>query len=141
MADCVVDTSVALKLVLNEPDSPDAVRVANDIAATGGRFFLIDIARIEAINVIWLQHHRRLLSEARARAALTDLRQLPLVIVDTEPLLADAFDLALQFDIAVYDACFVAAVKQLGCPGVTADVPLVRNMGAAYPTIKLLKDW
>jgi predicted nucleic acid-binding protein len=141
MADCVVDTNVALKWVLNEPDSTDAVRVANDIAATRGRLLLVDIARVEAVNVIWLQYHRGLLSEARARAALADLQQIPIVIVETEPLLGDAFDLALQFDIAVYDACFVAAVKQMGCLGVTADGPLIQKVGAAFPTIKLLKNW
>lgn len=141
MADCIVDTNVALEWVLNEPDSSDAVRVANDISAVGGRIFLVDIARVEAFNVIWQQYHRRLLSEARARSALTDFKQIPLHVVETEPILDDAFDLALQFDLAVYDACFVAAVKQLGCLGVTADAPLVKNIGSAFPTIKLLKDW
>jgi len=75
------------------------------------------------------------------RAAVAKLNRSPVTILDSTPLLGDAFDLAVQFDIAVYDACFVAAVKQLGCLGVTADVPLVRKVGAAYPTIKLLKDW
>ena len=141
MADCVVDTNVALKWVLNEPDSADAVRVADDTSATGGSLLLLDIARVEAVNVIWVQHHRRLLSEARCRAALADLQQVPVAIIGTEPLLADAFDLALQFDVAVYDACFVAAVRQLGCLGVTADVPPVNKVGAAFPAIKLLKHW
>jgi predicted nucleic acid-binding protein len=141
MADCIVDTNVALKWVLNEPDSADAVRVANDIAAAVGKFFLVDIARVEAFNVIWQQYHRRLLSEARARSALADFKQIPIVVVETEPILNDAFDLALQYDITVYDACFVAAVKQAGCFGVTADVPLMRKVGTAFPTIKLLKNW
>lgn len=141
MPDCVVDTNVALKWVLNEPDSILAGQVAKDIAATGGALFLLDIARVEAVNVIWLQHHRRLLSEARSRAALADLWQVPITIVGTEPILAAAFDLAIQFDISVYDACFVAAVQQIGCLGVTADVPLVRKVGATFPTIKLLKNW
>lgn len=141
MADCIVDTNVALKWVLNEPDSADAVRVANDIAAAGGKFLLVDIARVEALNVIWQQYHRRLLSETRARSALADFQQIPLVIIETEPILDDAFDLALQFDIAVYDACFVAAVKQAGCLGVTADAPLVKKIGSSFPTIKLLKNW
>jgi predicted nucleic acid-binding protein len=141
MADCILDTNVAIKLVLNEPDSADAERVVNDIAATNGTLFLLDVARIEAVHVIWVQFHRRLLSEPRARAAFADLEQLPFLIIDAEPLLSRAFDLALQFDIAVYDACFVAAVKGLGCLGVTADVPLVNKVGSSFPAIKLLKNW
>lgn len=141
MADCVVDTSVAIKWILVEPDSPLADQVSNDVLSSGGTLHFLDLARIEALNVIWLQFHRRLVPESVVRTAVAKLNRSPVKILDSTPLLGDAFDLALQFDIAVYDACFVAAVKQLGCPGVTADVPLVRKVGAAYPTIKLLKDW
>jgi predicted nucleic acid-binding protein len=141
MGDCVVDTSVALKWVLKEPDSADAARVMNDVTAAGGTLHLLDIASVEAVNVIWLQVHRRLYPEAQARITLADFRRAPVQPVVSDPLLNDAFDLALQFDLAVYDACFVAAVKQLGCLGVTADVPLVNKVGAAFPAIKLLKNW
>jgi len=141
MADCVVDTSVALKWILVEPDSPLADQVSHDVLSSGGILHFLDLARIEALNVIWLRLHRRLVPEPVVRAAVAKLNRSPVTILDSTPLLGDAFDLAVQFDIAVYDACFVAAVKQLGCLGVTADVPLVRKVGAAYPTIKLLKDW
>jgi len=141
MADCIFDTNVALKLVLNEPDSPDAERAANDISAAGGIISLLDVARIEAVHVIWVQFHRRLLSESQARSTFADFRQLPFFIIESEPLFTSAFDIAIQFDVAVYDACFVAAVKQLGCRGVTADVPLMNKVGAEFPSIKLLKNW
>ena len=64
-----------------------------------------------------------------------------MTIVDAYPMLDDAFALGLQFNIAVYDALFVAAVRQLGCSGVTADNPLVRAVGGAFPTITRLADW
>jgi predicted nucleic acid-binding protein len=141
MADCIVDTNVALKWALQEPDSPAALNVIADVRAAGGTLHFLDLARIEAFNVIWLQYHRGLCTEPEVRLLLDDIRQAPVKILDSAPLLADAFDLALQFDVAVYDACFVAAVRQLGCLGVTADVPLVNKVGAAFPAIKLLKDW
>jgi len=141
VADCVVDTNVALKWVLHEPDSAAAGRVTSDVATAGGVLFFLDLALVEAVNVIWLQFHRRLCTEARARTSLADLHLLPVKIIDVRPHLDDAFDLALRFDIAVYDACFVAAVTRLGCPGVTADVPLVRKVSSTIPSIKLLKNW
>lgn len=141
MADCIVDTSVAMKWVLLEPDSPVALQVISDVQSAGGKLHFLDIARVEAFNVIWVQYHRRLCTEPEVRNMVDDLRLAPVQLLDSTPLLSAAFDLAIQFDIAVYDACFVAAVQQIGCLGVTADVPLVRKAGATFPTIKLLKNW
>ncbi len=141
MADCVVDTNIAVKWVLAEPDSADASRVMGDVTNVGGCLHLLDIALVEAANVIWVYHHRGKHSASDATRLLATLRKSPVSILPATDLLDDAMSLALQFDIAVYDACFVAAVKQQGCAGVTADAPLVKKIGAAFPTIKLLKNW
>jgi len=141
MADCIVDTNVAVKWVLVEPDSAQADQVMQDVLASGGKLYCLDIALVEAANVIWVYVHRGKQTAAEARRDYAALRKCPLAILAATSLLDDAFDLAVQFDIAVYDACFVAAVKQFGCAGVTADVPLVKKVGAAFPSIKLVKDW
>ena len=142
MADCVVDTSVVIKWILVESDTPLAERVSQDVLQSGGILHVLDLARIEAMNVIWTQFHRRLAPEPVVRTAVIKLYQSPIQILKAEPpLLDNAFDIAIQLDVAVYDACFVAAVKQLGCQGVTADVPLMNKVGAAFPSIKLLKNW
>lgn len=141
MGDCVVDTSVAFKWVVPEADSADAVRVFAGVTATGGTLHLLDIARVEAANVIRTRVRRRLLAAAEADDAFAALQRLPTRTQPALPLLPAAFALAVRFDIAVYDALFVAAVQHLGCDGVTADGPLVRAVGAAVPAIKLLRDW
>jgi predicted nucleic acid-binding protein len=141
MADCVVDTNVAVKWVLAEPDSAEAIRVLQEVVTGGGTLHLLDIALAEAANAIWVYQHRGKHSAADATRLFAELRSSPANILASTALLDGALALALQFDIAVYDACFVAAVKQLGCLGVTADAPLVKKVGVAFPTIKLLKDW
>jgi predicted nucleic acid-binding protein len=141
MADCIVDTSVAVKWVMTEPDSADAMRVMGDVIASGSTLHLLDIALVEAANVIWVHAHRGKHSAQDATRILQAFRQCPPRIHPAVPFLDDAFDLALQYDIAVYDACFVAAVQRMGCLGVTADHPLIRKVGAAFPAIKLLKNW
>ena len=141
MADCVVDTSVAVKWVLAEPDSADAIRIMNEVVTGGGTLHLLDIALVEAANAIWVRAHRGKHSAADAIRILATLRKCPTSVYSSAPILDNAMAVALQFDIAVYDACFVATVNQLGCPGVTADAPLMRKLGGAFPSIKLLKDW
>jgi predicted nucleic acid-binding protein len=141
MSDCVVDSSVAVKLALAEPDSAKAHQVAAEVTAAGGRLYLLDLALAEIANAIRTCHHRGLISVSEAKAKFTGIRNTQAVILPALPLLPHAFDLSLRFGIAVYDALCVAAVDSLKCDGVTADVPLVTAVGTAFPSIKLLKNW
>jgi predicted nucleic acid-binding protein len=141
MADWLVDTNVVAKWVLAETDSADALRVVTDTASAGGCLHVLDLALIESANVIWTHFHRKLLTLVEARTALTLVQGSTVKIAPSLPLLSAAFDVAAQFDIAVYDALFVTAARILGMGGVTADEPLVRAVSAAYPEIKLLRNW
>jgi len=141
MNDWAVDSNVAAKWVLAEPDSAQALRVAAETASGGGRLFVLDFAIVEVTNVIWTRCHRHLLTLAEARQALSLLERANVQIVSGLPLTSAAFEISVQFDVAVYDALFVAMTRQLNVGGVTADEPLVQAVGAAYPEIKLLKDW
>ena len=52
-----------------------------------------------------------------------------------------AFEIAVKYDRAVYDALFVALVQKMGVKGVTADEPLFNMTHADFPQIVLLRDW
>lgn len=141
MNDRVVDSSVAAKWVLAEPDSAQALRVITDSAARGGDLYVLDLALVEVTNVIWTKYHRRLITLEEAQQALILLQGAAVKVVPCLPLLTPAFAIAAQFDRAVYDAMFVAAARDLGIGGVTADEPLVRAVGSVYPEIQLLRNW
>jgi predicted nucleic acid-binding protein len=47
MSDCVVDSSVVVKLALAEPDSSKAHQVIADLVALGGRIHFLDFAMVE----------------------------------------------------------------------------------------------
>ena len=141
MNDWLVDTSVLVKWVVPEPDSATALRVAAETASVGGGLYVLDLARIEASNVIWTRLHRRLMTRAEADQAVTLIDQAVVRTISALPLLAKAFPIAAQVDVAVYDALFVAAARELGIGGVTADEPLVRALGSSFPEIRLLRTW
>jgi predicted nucleic acid-binding protein len=141
MNDWVVDSSVVAKWVLAEPDSAQALRVVTETATRKGQLFVLDLAMVEVTNVIWTRYHRRLLTLAEASQARLLLEQAVARVVPSLPLLAPAFLLAAQFDVAVYDALFVAAARDLGVGGVTADEPLLRTVAANYPELRLLRNW
>jgi predicted nucleic acid-binding protein len=56
-------------------------------------------------------------------------------------LMDEAFEIAVKYDRAFYDALFVALVQDLGVQGVMADVPLYNTTHADFPQIILLRDW
>lgn len=141
MSDIVVDSSVVVKWVLDEPDSDQADRVQAEVVNRGHRLVLVDLAIVEVCNAIWKRFFRGLLSADEARDALQELRASPVHLEAGEPLLHPAMEIAMRYRRAFYDALFVALVQQLNLPGVTADEPLVRAVQPDFPQIKLLRDW
>lgn len=76
-----------------------------------------------------------LIEEARAREALTDYRDLPLLRHGHLPLLERV--LALRENFSAYDAVYVALAERLGASLLTADERLARAARAhtAVPTV------
>jgi predicted nucleic acid-binding protein len=66
----VVDASVGLKWVLEEPDS----HLAQALATGGEELLLPDFWLGEATNVLWLQVRRRVLTAEEAREGLALLK-------------------------------------------------------------------
>jgi predicted nucleic acid-binding protein len=141
MSEIVLDSSVLAKLVLPEADSAQARRCVFDAVTMGRRAWALDLALIECANAIWVQHRRGFLDELEINKAL---HELELAAIDYYPgavLIPSAMEIALRFDCAIYDALFVSLSIELGSTGITADEPLHRKVAAAYPNIRLLRDF
>jgi predicted nucleic acid-binding protein len=141
MSDLVVDSSVAVKWFLPEPDSPKAVQVRNEVITAGGRLIVLDLVLAEVTNAIWNKHRQMKITILAAQQALADLQGFPMQRESAARLLDDAFDIAVKYDRAVYDALFVALAQDLGVKGVTSDEPLYNTTHADFPQIVLLRDW
>lgn len=122
----VVDASVALKWVLNEPDSHFAealLRIEPDL-------LLPDFWLGEATNVLWLQVRRKLLTPEEAREGLDLLRTL---LSPTPTADMNLHEVALEIGMAVnhstYDTLYLAFAIAMGARGlVVADGTFVRDM-------------
>jgi predicted nucleic acid-binding protein len=141
MSDWAVDSSVATKWFLPEPDSAIAQRVVAEVAAQGHRLIILDLALIEVSNAIWVRFHRKQYPSSQADTFFNDLMQADVDVRPSQPLLRSAFALATRYGLAVYDALFVALTADLGIPGVTSDEPLYRAVHADHPQIHLLRHW
>ena len=122
----VVDASVGLKWVLQEPDSPLAERLVRSDAD----LLVPDFWLNEACNVLWLQVRRKLFTLDEAREALALLRAQ---VEPTPTADLGLHDIALEIGLAVnhstYDTLYVAFALAMGAEKVVvADGPFVTAM-------------
>ena len=141
MSDLVVDSSVVAKWILPEADSAKAQQLVEQAAASGERLIVLDLVFPEVANAVWKRHRQQLVKLSEARELLAALDRSPVVVESAIPLLGPAFEIAAEYDRAIYDALFVALAEQHQLPGITADEPLFNAINSDFPRIALLRDF
>lgn len=119
----VVDTSVAIKWIVEEEDSDAALALQGaDLAAPA-------LFRIEAANVLRSLVARQQVTAAEARDLFALLQTAPVTIVDQDDALERrALELALELRHPVYDCLYLALAERIGRRLVTADGRFVRAL-------------
>ena len=140
--DCVVDASVGIKLFVNEDLTEAAERLFARLAAQPpAQFYIPDLFYVECANILWKYVRRFSYPADNVRQDVLDLQALLLVTVSTADLLQPALELALAYDITVYDASYAALAQRLNLPFITADTTLVRKLAGSGITIHNLADY
>ena len=123
----VVDASVGIKWVIDEPGSDQAVAVVS-----GRRLITSSLFWIETANVLATKVRKGELSRASASDAWRDLSDAPLEIIDTGPSSIErALTLAHDLQHPVYDCVYLALAIEMGCPVVTADKRFVASVSGS----------
>lgn len=141
ISDAVIDASVGIKLFVDEPDSPLVDRLfARLVDSPPARFYVPDLFFAECANILWKYVRRFDYPAGDARRSVADLRTFNLRSVSTADLIDVALEIALSFDLSVYDACYAGLARQLDLPLITADRRLQRNLAASGITVHTLFD-
>lgn len=131
----VVDASIALKWVLEEPGSAAAEELLeSDLAAPS-------LWLLEAANALWRRTVRGELTREEAAERLTELTKAPVASVPLEQDLSEAMRLALQLNHPVYNCPYLALARRSGTYVVTADARFgqaVANHGTHVGHIQVL---
>lgn len=138
---CVIDASVGIKLFVRE----DGTELVELIFAGLDReppvqLFVPDIFFVECANILWKYVQRFNYPVEDARSDLSDLLRLNLDAIANDELLTVALNMALEYSLTVYDACYVALASLLELPLITADGRLLNKMKGKPCDIRLLSD-
>lgn len=129
------DASVAVKLVLDEPDSPAARALFERHLGTVGAPSLL---ALEVANAI--RFTRRLPSAAAKAEALVRFQGIGIVLVPPSAAdVQDALAFALEHETSTYDALYAVMARAAGTRVATADARFAAR--ARVPDVVLLRDW
>jgi predicted nucleic acid-binding protein len=125
----VLDASVAVKWVLPEPDSPQALSLRDDSRRQIHELIAPDTFPIEVAHALTRAERKGLLQAGEATVKLTDVLASGPDLRTYLPLLPRAVELSSQVRVGVYDCLYVALAEQEGCELASAD----RRLSNAFP--------
>ncbi len=117
----VIDASIAVKWFVNEDDSNKALEIRNSHINGDITLVVPEIMFLEVLNAL---RYKKLDKESLNNVN-TDLFGMQLHLEKTsEFILEKAIQIALNYDLTIYDALYASIAQIHGCPLVTVDEKL-----------------
>ncbi len=133
----VIDASVVLASVLNEPVSAKASALLTHIQNLGQSLFAPLLLQYEVTATLRRFVYLNPLTTNEARDRLNTILQMSIRYIHDRPLLVRAFELATEFNRPrAYDTQYVALAERLGCEFWTSDEKLVNSLSARFEWVK-----
>ena len=118
MTDLVIDASIAIKWVIEEQGTREAISLRRH------RLFAPDLLVAECANVLWKKTRRNELTPEEAQLAAKLLQRADVELAPMRGLLEPATELAIAMDHPAYHCTYLALAERLSCDLVTADAKL-----------------
>lgn len=126
MTDYVIDASVAIKWVVEEPGTAEALALRD-----GGRLMAPELLVAECANILWKKAIRNELSRQEALFAAKLLKSAEIELIPMRGLLEAITAIAIDLQHPAYDALYIAVALERDCRFVTADQGLVNKLKAS----------
>ena len=128
MSRVVVDASVAVKWVVEESGTAEALEILKRHSLSSP-----DLLVAECANILWKKVKRGELDEEEAVMAARLIQRSDVEILPTRALMESALNLAVELDHPAYDCIYLSLALENGWLFVTADERLVRKLERAIP--------
>jgi predicted nucleic acid-binding protein len=120
----VVDASIAVKWVVEEEGTPQALALRRQ-----AKLIAPELLVAECANILWKKARKRELSIDEALFAARLLQAADIELLPARSLLETATRIAIELDHPAYDCLYLAVAVENGCRFITADESLVRKLG------------
>lgn len=124
MSTLVIDASIAIKWVIEEEGTPQALTLRRE-----AKLLAPELLVAECANILWKKARRNELSREEALLAARLLQTAAIELVPTRFLLAAATRIAIELDHPAYDCLYLALAIENDCRFVTADERFLRKLG------------
>lgn len=121
----VIDASVAIKWVVQEPGTHEA------LALRHARLIAPDLLIAECANILWKKVRRQELLPSEAVWAARLLARADIGLESARPLMERATRLAIDLTHPAYDCLYIALAEASDCDLITADESLCRKAQAS----------
>ena len=134
----VVDASVAAKWFLLEELNVEARAILRGYVTLEFQLIAPPIFASEIGSLLVKRYRRKLISEKIARGAMDFFSLYQPTLIPHPGGHSAAFDLAMEFHISFWDACYVALAQEFRCDLITADRRFYESARKHYPFMRLL---
>jgi len=133
-----IDAGVLIKLVVEEPGSDLVDRLWEGWILNSIPILAPALVQYEVAGVLRDRAHRRQLSEALARSALSAALSMEgLEVVDSVDMHLHAWELSLRLDLGTYDATYLALAEMKNCELWTVNQQLYRSVQGKLDYVRL----
>ena len=122
----VVDASVAVKWLVEEPLAADATRLLSDEHVLHAPHLMA----AEVANALWRKARAGEFDANEASTLMASIRQMPVNWAEDETISDYAVRLAVELDHPAYDCMYLALAHRLGARLVTADIRFANRVAA-----------
>lgn len=130
LTDCVVDSSVLIRLFIPDGPLPDRCEEIIDAAWRGAIVLHApELALAEVGGVLRKKEAAGLLSAEEVDDVLAEVLRLPIRAAGHGPLMAGAIAASRHHGLTVYDGLFLTLARRLGARLLTADAALAAAAG------------
>ncbi|MCI0683229.1 MAG: type II toxin-antitoxin system VapC family toxin [Gemmataceae bacterium] len=132
----VIDTSVAFKWVVPEPDSAKALLLLDDFRNAIHDLHGPSVFSIELAHALTRAERQGRVPMGQAAVLWGDVMVLPPRFHDDAPLIPRAIGMSSQLRIGVYDCLYLALAEREKCEFITADNKLVNNVQQHFAFVR-----
>jgi predicted nucleic acid-binding protein len=136
----VLDANVAVKWVIAEADSANALQLRDDFRNAVHELLAPDFFPLEVLHALTRAERQGRILPAQGGHFWRDVMQTCPVLFPSIPLGARAYAISSSARIGIYDCLYVALAEREGCEMVTADDKLLRNLQGPFPFLVALSS-